>query len=106
MASALIISNTLAKGLSDPTRPPGAKVYTSSTGAKRTKSWTLTSTLIANGRRNAIINGQLVTTGQFINHAKVVSIHPNEVWLLHKQKRIHIKLLGKDIKDFSSSAAK
>lgn len=100
-----VLASAAAQDLPDPTRPPGAKV-SSSTNPKRAQNWTLSSTLITNGRRNAIINGQLVTIGQIINHAKVISIQPNEVWLLHKQKRIRIKLLAQEIKDFSPSAAK
>jgi len=94
-----------AQELPDPTRPPGAQ-DSSAKDSPRLQKWILSSTLIANGRRNAIINGQLVTIGQVVNQAKVVSIQPNEVWLLHKQKQMHIKLLARDIKDFSPTAAK
>ena len=101
-----MLGSAVAQDLPDPTRPPGAKASSSSSSAKRINSWTLSSTLIANGRRNATINGRLVTIGQWVNQAKVLSIRPNEVVLLHKQKRIRIKLLAHEIKDFSSSAAK
>ena len=99
-------STVFAQVLPDPTRPAGTKAYSASANAKRVKTWSLSSTLIANGRRNAVINGQLVIVGQSINNAKIISIQPNEVWLLHKQKRIRIKLLAKEIKDFSPAAAK
>lgn len=106
MIASFIIGTVFANDLKDPTRPPSAKAYSPSSQANRVKSWFLSSTLIANGRRNAIINGRLVTIGQFINHAKVISIQPNEVWLQHKQKRFSIKLLARDIKDFSQTADK
>lgn len=106
IVSSLILTTGFAQALPDPTRPPGAKAYSSTAGTKRAQSWILSSTLIANGRRNATINGQLVTIGQTVNNAKVVSIQSNEVELLHKQKRIRIKLLAREIKDFSPAAAK
>lgn len=102
----LILPNGYAQSLPDPTRPQGAKTHSSNTKVKRVKGWYLSSTLIANGRRNAIINGKLVTIGQTVNKARVISIHANEVWLKNKQKRFRIKLLQRSIKDFSQSADK
>ncbi len=95
-----------ATALKDPTRPPNAKLGSPSRQAGASPNWYLSSTLISGGRRNAVINGRLVSLGQTIKNAKVVSIRPNEVWLLHKQKRFRIKLLSPGIKDFSKSAAK
>lgn len=96
-----LISNFgFAKPLKDPTRPPG-KAISAYKKVSGEPTWVLSSTLIAHGRRNATINGRIVTVGQTINSAKILSIQPNTVWLLHKKKRIRIKLLGRDIKDFS-----
>ena len=94
-----------ASQLSDPTRPPDAKTAYPSQNSKAVKRWKLSSTLISNGRRNAIINGKLVSLGETIQQARVVAIQPNEVWLVHNKKRFRIKLLARDIKDFSKSAA-
>ena len=92
--------------LQDPTRPPNAVSGSTSITTKPVSQWNLSSTLISNGRRNAIINGKLVSVGQTIQKAKIISIHPNEVWLLHKKKKIRIKMLAREIKDFSKSADK
>ena len=94
-----------AESLPDPTRPTSSKAPSSSKNSI-SNTWVLSSTLISNGRRTATINGKLVSIGQHINSAKVVSIQPNEVWLIYKQKRFRIKLLARNIKDFSRSAAK
>ena len=92
--------------LQDPTRPPNAVSAYTKSSATPVSQWNLSSTLISNGRRNAIINGQLVSVGQTIQKAKIIAIHPNEVWLLHKKKKIRIKMLARGIKDFSKSADK
>ena len=93
--------------LRDPTRPPHKKQANPSNHQTNIKLyWHLSSTLIAHGRRHAVINGKLVSPGQTIQQAKLISIEPNKVWLLHNKKRFSIKLLAKEIKDFSKSAAK
>ena len=94
------------KPLRDPTRPPHKKQVNSTSTISQTPGWYLTSTLIAQGRRHAVINGQLVSLGETIQKAKLVSIEPNKVWLVFNKKRFSINLLAKDIKDFSKSAAK
>jgi len=99
-------SSVLAAELNDPTRPPGHKTFYPESKKPVTQRWILSSTLIANGRRNAVINGQLVGLGKVINQAKVASIHPNHVWLIYKQKRIRIKMLANQIKDYSNLADK
>ncbi len=92
--------------LSDPTRPPGTKIFSPSKPRTHAQRWTLSSTLIANHRRHAVINGQIVVVGQRIQNAKIISIHPNEVVLATKQKRFRIKMLTNKIKDFSITADK
>ena len=92
--------------LQDPTRPPNAVSAYMKPATKPVSQWNLSSTLISNGRRNAIINGKLVSVGQTIKKAKIIAIRPNEVWLLHKKKKIRIKMLPQEIKDFSKSADK
>jgi len=103
---ALLPFSLCASELKDPTRPAGIKTAYSSSSSPAVQSWKLTSTLISINRRNAIINGRLVSVGQFIHNAKVLVILPNEVELLHNKKRIRIKLLAQNIKDFSISADK
>jgi len=92
--------------LSDPTRPPGIKIFNPSKSKTHAQRWILSSTLIANYRRHAVINGQIVVVGQRIQNARIISIHPNEVVLATKQKRFHIKMLTNKIKDFSITADK
>jgi len=92
--------------LQDPTRPPGVKFSHQPGSSKAKPSWILSSTLVANGRRNAVINNRLVSVGQTINQARILSIQSNAVWLMYKQKRIQIKLLAREIKDFSKAADK
>jgi len=96
----------LDQALLDPTRPPGSKVFSSNKHKTLAQRWILSSTLIANNRRHAVINGQIVAIGQRVERAKVISIQPNAVWLILKQKRFRIKMLANKIKDFSSSADK
>lgn len=106
LARASLSAAELAPELIDPTRPPGSKVFSPNKHKTLAQRWILSSTLIANNRRHAVINGQIVGIGQHVERAKVVSIQPNAVWLVLKQKRFRIRMLANKIKDFSRSADK
>lgn len=99
--SALLIMATLimaaatvqAERLDDPMRPPmQAKDRPVTTTKKGVIGFNLSSTLIAQGRRNAVINGRRVSVGDTINGAKVEEIMPTRVKLHYagKSRTIHM----------------
>jgi len=104
----IISSSTLASNpeikLADPTRPPNTK--SSIIKQRPSPRWILSSTLIANNRRHAVINGRIVRIGQTILQAKIISIQPTSVWFVLRKKRFRIKMLANNIKDFSNLADK
>lgn len=61
----------------DPMRPPGAPAA----GTSRAPSWTLSSTLVGDGRRLAVVNGRLVGVGDRVDGARVIDIDPRRVRL-------------------------
>lgn len=84
--------------LADPTRPPDH-----SAPAKRTQvsasQWRLHSTLVASGRRLAIVNGRLVGAGDRVDEARVVAIDAGRVTLVASGRRIVLRLLPRDTKE-------
>jgi len=89
--------------LEDPTRPPTVDVKRTtvmSTVSKRTR-WTLSSTLVSSGRRTAVINDQVVSKGDRINGATVVSIQPSTVRLRNRGREVTLIMLKKKIKSLS-----
>lgn len=89
--------------LEDPTRPPGAEVQRSSVVNKKIRRtrWKLTSTLVSAGRRTAVINDRVVSPGERIRGATVVSIQPSSVRLREKGREITLVMLKKNIKSLS-----
>ncbi len=102
----ILVSPSWAAALNDPTCPPGYKTYLPKAKKPVLKRWVLSSTLISNSSRSALINGKWRKPGSMIEGAKVVAIKPNRVWLIFNQKRISIKLLSKQVKNYSSLADK
>lgn len=93
--------------LEDPTRPPTA---TSSSIHVNNKSergprWTLHSTLVSSDRRTAVINNRVVSLGDRINGATVVSIQPSEVRLRDKNREVTLMMLKKNIKSLSQATS-
>ncbi len=66
-----------AQTVHDPLQPPGKDAHSGATA----RGWTLHSTLIAEGRRSAVINGRVVTEGSRIDGAVVIDIQPSAVRL-------------------------
>ncbi len=83
-----------ANTLSDPTKPAniqGMKLTTNT--AKSASKWTLHSTLVANDRRIAIINNTLVSEGEFVDSAEVLTINRLHVVVRASGKRITLPLV-------------
>lgn len=91
------------QAMEDPTRPPTAKAISSYTPVKKSKRprWTLHSTLVSSGRRTAVINDRVVSQGDRINGATVVSIQPSAVRLRDRGREVTLMMLKKNIKSLS-----
>lgn len=73
----------------DPLQPPGSvAVETSSTF--NAGAWALMSTLVADGRRVAIINGRTVRRGDWVGGARVLTIAPGRVRLDYRGRQFTI----------------
>lgn len=90
--------------LPDPTRP----VVFPGTGAERGDAqpakWSLTSVLIAPGRRVAVINGQVVQVGEKVNGARLVSVDPGSALLYCAGQKIQLKLISGSVKQSTEPA--
>jgi len=85
----------------DPTRPPSAKPARKTVKPKsRTPRyhWRLSSTLVSEDRRSAIIDGHVVGTGDHIHGALVMEIQPSLVRIRRQGRVITLTLAAKDIK--------
>lgn len=93
--------------MEDPTRPPTAKATASYVPFKKSKRprWTLSSTLVSSDRRTAVINDRVVSRGDRINGATVVSIQPLKVRLRDKGREVTLVILKKNIKSLSRSVS-
>jgi hypothetical protein len=81
MLYSLLPFEATAEQLSDPTRPTtrgGGEIRKPKDAVSR---WKLQSTLIAEGRRTAVINGKMVSVGDEINGVRVIEILPYAVRL-------------------------
>lgn len=83
--------------LADPMRPPQGS-STKPPVAKRTPTYWLSSTVVANDRRVAVINGRRVGVGDRIGSARVIEILPTEVILQRQGNRIALRLLPVSVK--------
>jgi len=86
--------------LKDPTRPPTTTVSASPEKIQRLR-WVLTSTLVSAQRRTAVINDTVVSRGDRINGATVISIQPATVRLRARGRNITLMMLKKNIKSLS-----
>ena len=100
-ATTLLLIMPLQAALKDPTRPPAIRVTTSTPPEIRPPRWMLKSTLLSAQRRTAIINDTVVSRGDRINGATVVSIHPSRVRLRTGGQDITLIMLKKNIKSLS-----
>ncbi len=87
------------EALDDPLRPPGAIVQQKlAPRAGAAPRPVLTSTLIADGRRLAVINGRQVSVGEAIGDAVVIDIQPAQVQLRRRGRTETLRLLPLEIK--------
>lgn len=94
LTSWLIVSTTLA---ADPTRPPGWLTGNPQRSAPSVpvKAFNLQQVLIRADSRFAVINDRLLSVGEKIKGATLISITPGSVVLKIRQKRVKLSLLNK-----------
>ena len=98
----LLLTAPLQAALKDPTRPPNMVAAVSTSPKKNQQPrWMLTSTLISMQRRTAVINDTVVSRGDHINGAKIISIQPSSVRLRIGGKDLTLIMLKKNIKSLS-----
>jgi len=101
-AITLLLIMPLQAALEDPTRPPTIMSTVSVSPEKtRRPRWVLTSTLVSVQRRTAVINDTVVSRGDRINGARVMSILPSMVRLRAGGRDITLMMLKKNIKSLS-----
>lgn len=83
-----------ANVLTDPTQP-ATRQKTVNTNSVSTvvHSWKLESILVAPNRRVAVINGKLVSEGEYVDGARVIRIRALDVLVQTPNKRITLQLL-------------
>lgn len=77
----------------DPLRPPG-NVQNVSRPAFNVDAWKLTSTLVAEGRRVAIINEHAVRVGDRVGGARVLAIESGRARLRYREREFTITRPG------------
>ncbi len=93
----LVALPALAAGVPDPMRPPsGPDTVDAPSAAPQVLQ--LTSTLIADGRRVATINGHPYRVGDRVGDAKLVAIEPTAVVLERDAGRLRLELLPSRVK--------
>lgn len=84
-----------ATELADPMRPAlGLAAPVAEQPVEKINGWRLSSTLVASGRRVAVVNGRVVGVGDRIDGARVVAIQAREVLLTNDGSRITLRLVG------------
>lgn len=99
MVSALAAAADTDAMLPDPTRPYAfaATVQAENIPAEGMQ-WRLNGIRIREGEKSAILNGQLVRTGDNLAGATVVEINPADVVLMQDTQKIVVKLIVSSIK--------
>ena len=82
-----------AAELGDPTRPTPLGTEQETVRAATAPRWQLQSTLVADTRRLAVINGKTVSQGGAIEGATLVEVRPDGVTLEHDGRSIRLRLL-------------
>lgn len=92
---------TLGAGeLIDPTRPRiGVETSPAERKAVARPVWTLESTLVADDRRVAVINGELVSEGESVGGARVIEIRELDVLVQTPRGRMTLRLLPDVVKE-------
>ena len=83
-----------AQALDDPTRPTALAEPERSQRAESGPRWRLQSTLVAEDRRLAIINGRTVGPGDRVDGATVRDVRQDGVTLEIEGRRIELRMLG------------
>ncbi len=83
-----------AQGLDDPTRPTSLSEPEPARRAESGPRWRLQSTLVADERRLAIINGRTVGPGDRVDGATVRDVRQDGVTLEVDGRRIELRMLG------------
>ncbi len=88
-----------AAALQDPTRPtPGALFLSPSAPRPAADTWVLNSTLVANDRRVAVINGTHVSEGESIGGARVLRIGKSDVLIQAPGRQLTLQLIPDTLK--------
>lgn len=82
-----------AQDLGDPTKPTAITTHGGAAGESAGPRWRLQSTLVADTRRLAVINGKTVRPGERIDGATVVEVRSDGVLLDFEGQRMEIRLL-------------
>jgi MSHA biogenesis protein MshK len=110
LVSLMLISfNCFAVQLADPTMPAGYKPPSSTITSQLAPTqyeWTLNTTVISPSRELAIINGKVLSVGDEINGAILLSIEHQQVKLSYKDDVIILKLHHSFISQLKSSSKK
>lgn len=84
-----------AQELGDPTRPTSLSEPHETTRAVQMPRWRLQSTLIADDRRVAVINGRIVSVGERIEGATLLEVRSDGVTLQQDGQRLNLRLPGR-----------
>lgn len=83
-----------AQQLGDPTRPTALDEVEPAARAETGPRWRLQSTLVADSRRLAVINGRTVAAGDRIDGAVVREVRQEGVTLEIDGRRVELRMLG------------
>ena len=90
-----VTAPTLAQtGVGDPTRPTSLSEPEPDRAAVQGPRWRLQSTLVADDRRLAVINGRTVVQGARVDGAKLLEVRQDGVTLEQDGRRIDLRLPG------------
>ena len=84
--------------LIDPTRPATYSTTAPARTAGTRSGWMLGSTLVAPGRRVAVINGKRVSEGESVDGARVLEIRQLDVLIQASGRRMTLQLLPDIVK--------
>lgn len=96
LAAALLLVATAAaaqQGLGDPTRPTSLVERQAARPAEAGPRWRLQSTLVADTRRLAVINGKTVAQGERIEGALLREVRQEGVTLEVEGRRVELRVL-------------
>ena len=108
LASIILLSfNSYADKLADPTMPAGYQNPSSTISSQQQEptqyEWILNTTIISPDRKMAIINGRILSIGDEINGATLMTIGHQQVQLSHENEIIMLSLHHSFISQLKSS---